>query len=250
MRNLIILLLSLTFLGIQPTKADPDAPFKFKSGDKDVVTIERSYTASIIKKDKLCNNSNLSSVCDFLVDNYSRRFEREMVIRINQSIDFDSPDFSSFNRERSYQYVRMFLHDNSHIAVTTLYSFFKIVVPDHQNSYSIETFNYDMEKKNVLRFSDLFEDSETAAMLCARHVEEKFKNAKSYLLPVVIAAVELEPHNFIITKKGIRLFFASGLLSSQGQPNDECDIAIEDLKDAKPFARFWPQLANETEENK
>ena len=65
------------------------------------------------------------------------------------------------------------------------------------------------------------------------------------MLPVVIAATELSPHNFIITKNGLRLFFAAGLLNNEKGMVSECDINIDDLKDAKPLAKFWPQLKSD-----
>ena len=232
-------------LAVNCAVAVENSPFAFKAGDPDVVTIERSYTTSYIKKDPLCKDSRLAPVCDFLIDSYSRRFEREMVIRFNQSIDFNSPDFTSIDRSRSFQYIVLFMHLSKNIPVATLYSFFKTDTPKAQNEFSIETFNYDIEKKKSLRFDDLFEDSETAAMLCARAVQQKFEKYDSYLLPVVIAATELSPHNFIITKNGLRLFFAAGLLNDEKDKVSECDINIDALKEAKPLAKFWPQLKSD-----
>ena len=72
--------------------------------------------------------------------------------------------------------------------------------------------------------------------------QKKFEKDGSYMLPVVIAATELSPHNFIITKNGLRLFFAAGLLNNEKGIVSEGDINIDDLKDAKPLAKFWPQL--------
>ena len=230
------------FLTVNCAPAAENSPFAFKAGDPDVVTIERTYTTSFVKKDPLCKDNRLSHLCDFLVDSYSRRFEREMVIRFNQSIDFDSPDFTSIDRSRSFQHVILFMHLSKNIPVATLYSFFKIDTPKDPDEFSIETFNYDLEKKKSLAFNELFEDSETAAMLCARAVQKKFEKDGSYMLPVVIAATELSPHNFIITKNGLRLFFAAGLLNNEKGIVSECDINIDDLKDAKPLAKFWPQL--------
>lgn len=230
------------FLSIGCADAAQNSPFAFKAGDPDVVTIERSYTTSYIKKDPLCKDKRLSPVCDFLIDMYARRFEREMVIRFNQSIDFNSPDFTSIDRSRSFQHVILFMYLSKTIPVATLYSFFKIDTPKGEDEFSIETFNYDLEKKTSLRFADLFKDSETAAMLCARAVQKKFEKYDSYLLPVVIAATELSPHNFIVTKEGLRLFFAAGVLNNEKGKVAECDINIDDLKEAKPLAKFWPQL--------
>ena len=82
-------------------------------------------------------------------------------------------------------------------------------------------------------------------MLCARAVQQKFEKYDSYLLPVVIAATELSPHNFIITKNGLRLFFAAGLLNDEKDKVSECDINIDALKEAKPLAKFWPQLKSD-----
>lgn len=46
-------------LAVNCAVAVENSPFAFKAGDPDVVTIERSYTTSYIKKDPLCKDSRL-----------------------------------------------------------------------------------------------------------------------------------------------------------------------------------------------
>ena len=45
------------FLTVNCATAAENSPFAFKAGDPDVVTIERTYTTSFVKKDPVCKDN-------------------------------------------------------------------------------------------------------------------------------------------------------------------------------------------------
>ena len=102
-----------------------------------------------------------------------------------------------------------------------------------------------------VRFNQLFENPELAAMLCARAIEAKYQSLRSPLLPVVISATELSPSNFIITQRGLRFFFAPGLVKPNSTTTESMLIRIEALQSAKPISKWWSGKVDEiTEEQR
>ena len=209
------------------------------------LTIERSFSVSYIKVPPLCELDAFKTTCTRLVNYYARRFEREMVSHLNYLYDAQSEVTQSDlrygrNRQKSVQHVTMSIYSQPNDPVLTMFSIFKQQIAGaKQQNLIVETINFEAETGKAIRFNQLFENAELAAMLCARAIEAKYSKYNSHLLPVVLSATELSPSNFIITPKGLRFFFAPGLVKPNTSVADSMLIRLELLQTAKPVAKWW-----------
>lgn len=208
------------------------------------LTVERSFSISHVTVPPICEMDKFKTTCTRLVNYYVRRFEREMVSHINLNFDAADPFSEHANmgrrREKSVQNVTMSAYSRPEEPVLTLFSIFKQkVVGQEAENLLVETINFDIESGKSIRFNQLFEQPELAAMLCARAIEAKYQALHSPLLPVVISATELSPSNFIITPRGLRFFFAPGLVKPNSTTAESMLIRLEALQSAKPIAKWW-----------
>ncbi len=208
------------------------------------LTVERSFSVSHVQVPPICELDKFKTTCTRLVNYYVRRFEREMVSHINLQFDANDP-FAEHNnmgrkREKSVQNVTMSVYSRPDEPVLALFSIFKQkVVGQEQENLLVETINFDVESGRSIRFNQLFGKPELAAMLCARAIEAKYQSLKSPLLPVVISATELSPSNFIISPRGLRFFFAPGLVKPNSTTAESMLIRLEALQSAEPVAQWW-----------
>lgn len=210
------------------------------------LTIERTFSVSHISVPQRCEERKFKTVCTRLVNYYARRFERDMVSQYstmyNTSSDlFNREGFSFYrDRERGVQNVSMSMYSPPGDPVMTLFSIFNQHVPNNpEDILIVETINFDSRSGKFIPFEDLFENHELAAMLCARIIESKYKKYGSKLLPVVISATQLRPSNFIITAKGLRFFFAPGLVKPDSKSAESIFIKLDKLQAAKPNMKWW-----------
>lgn len=210
------------------------------------LTIERSFSVSYIKVPPLCESDAFKTTCTRLVNYYARRFEREMVSHLNYLYDSAQSSLSQADlksgrsRNKSVQHVTMSIYSQPNDPVLTLFSIFKQqIAGNKQQNLIVETINFESASGKAIRFNQLFENSELAAMLCARAIEAKYSQYRSPLLPVVLSATELSPSNFIITPKGLRFFFAPGLVKPNTTVADSMLIRLELLQAAHPVDKWW-----------
>lgn len=220
------------------------------------LVIERSFSISYINVPAYCELNSFKSTCTRLVNYYARRFEREMVSNISLDYNEDDPfDKEIFevdrNKEKSTQHVQMSIYSKPGETLLTLFSIFKQKIVGAKEQLLVETMNFEAKSGRIVRFAELFEDPQLAAMLCARAIEAKYQSENFPLLPVVISATELSPSNFIITKRGLRFFFAPGLVKPSKNVADSMFIPIKALQEAKPVAKWWSGKAEAiTQEHK
>ena len=209
------------------------------------LVIERSFSISYIKVPAHCELDSFKSTCTRLVNYYARRFEREMVSNISVDYDEDDPfanDIfgSAGKRQKSVQHVTMSIYSKPGEPLLTLFSVFKQnIVGNPEEQLLVETMNFESQTGRIVRFGELFAKPQLAAMLCARAIEARYQSDKSPLLPVVIAATELAPSNFIITARGLRFFFAPSLVKPNSNKTDSMLIPLEALKSAQPVDKWW-----------
>lgn len=218
---------------------------KVEEGAKHL-TIERTFSVSHISVPQRCEERKFKTVCTRLVNYYARRFERDMVSQYstmyNTSSDlFNREGFSFYrDRERGVQNVSMSMYSPPGDPVMTLFSIFNQHVPNNpEDILIVETINFDSRSGKFIPFEALFENHELAAMLCARAIEAKYQKYGSKLLPVVISATQLRPSNFIITAKGLRFFFAPGLVKPESKSAESIFIKLDKLQAAKPNMKWW-----------
>lgn len=212
-------------------------------GGKELV-IERSFTISYIKVPKRCETDAFKSTCTRLVNYYARRFEREMVSNISVEYSQENPFEQDIfdvdkQKEKAVQHVQINLYSKPGEPLVSLFSIFKQKNVNSPEQLLVETMNFDENTGRIIRFNELFENPQLAAMLCARAIEEKYSSFKSPLLPVVVSATELNPSNFIITARGLRFFFAPGLVKPNNNIAQSIFITLDMLKSAKPKDEWW-----------
>ncbi|MDT3662082.1 MAG: hypothetical protein ROM54_00985 [Anaerobiospirillum sp.] len=213
-------------------------------------TVERSFSISHVQVPPICELDQFKTTCTRLVNYYVRRFEREMVSHINLNFNADDPFAAhahmGLKREKSVQNVTMSAYSRPDEPVLTLFSIFKQkIVGQEAENLLVETINFDVKSGKSIRFNQLFENPELAAMLCARAIEAKYQSLRSPLLPVVISATELSPSNFIITPRGLRFFFAPGLVKPNSTTAESMLIRLEALQSAKPLSKWWSGKVDE-----
>ena len=218
-----------------------------------IFTVERSFSVSHVQVPPICELDQFKTTCTRLVNYYVRRFEREMVSHINLQFDASDPFAQNgdmgHQREKSVQKVTMSAYSRPDEPVLTLFSIFKQkIVGQEAENLLVETINFDIASGKSIRFNQLFENPELAAMLCARAIEAKYQSLHSPLLPVVISATELSPSNFIITPRGLRFFFAPGLVKPNSTTAESMLIRIEALQSAKPLTKWWSGKVDEISE--
>lgn len=214
------------------------------SKGRKILTIERSFSVTKVSIPKQCETDNLRSICTRLVNYYARRFERDMVSHINIVYDEENPferdDFSlSEHRVKSEQFVTMSFYSQPSDPVLTLFSIFKQKIAGEDEILLVETMNFNKETNKLIKFSELFENSDLAAMLCARAIESNYAKEKSKLLPVVVSATELSPSNYIITARGLRFFFAPGLVDNNKNKAASFLVPLDMLQTARPNEKWW-----------
>lgn len=210
-------------------------------GGKELV-IERSFSISYIKVPARCEENAFKSTCTRLVNYYARRFEREMVSNISVEYNEDNPfdkEIFTLDKQKSVQHVQINLYSKPDEPLVSLFSIFKQHIIGSKEQLLVETMNFDGSSGRIIRFNELFENPELAAMLCARAIEAKYSAYHSPLLPVVISATELNPSNFIITARGLRFFFAPGLVKPDSNIAESIFINLNILKSAKPKDDWW-----------
>ncbi|MBU3843631.1 MAG: hypothetical protein H9847_01975 [Candidatus Anaerobiospirillum pullicola] len=210
------------------------------------LVIDRSFSTSYIDVPQTCELDAFKTTCTRLVNYYARRFEREMVSHLNYLYDGDDDLttstvlFNSRSRPKSVQHVKMSIYSQPGDPVLTMFSIFKQrIAGANKENLIVETINFEAETGKAIRFNQLFENSELAAMLCARAIEAKYTKFNSPLLSIVLSATELSPTNFIITPKGLRFFFAPGLVKPNTTVADSMLIRLELLQSAKPVEKWW-----------
>ncbi len=220
---------------------------KVEQGAKKL-TIERTFSVSHISVPQRCEERKFKAVCTRLVNYYARRFERDMVSQYSTMYTASSDQFNREgydlyrDRERGVQNVSMSMYSPPGDPVMTLFSIFNQHIPNNENGEEIlivETINFDSRTGKFIPFNELFENHELAAMLCARAIEAKYQKYGSKLLPVVISATQLRPSNFIITAKGLRFFFAPGLVKPNSKSAESIFIKLDKLQAAKPNMKWW-----------
>lgn len=209
-----------------------------------ILTIDRTFSTSRITVPKLCENDSYRSICTRLVNYYARRFERDMVSYVNSQYNFGD-DLNSIdleqrrNRSKAYQDVSMSIYSRKDDPVLTLFSVFKQKIDNSNQNLLVETINFEADTGRVINFTELFNNPELAAMLCARAIESKYSKYNSVLLPAVISATQLQPVNYIITPKGLRFFFAPGLVKPGTNIADSMLVPLAQLKSAGPIDKWW-----------
>lgn len=209
---------------------------------------ERNYTKTTIKYPKECKLKQLAVACGHITETFVQRFEHDRVIDINSKLDFDT-DMVVLNSDISTQEVELRLLHNTNKHTQSFYAITHKNI-EGEKFVNIDVFNIDKTHglKN-LTFDELFERSDIAKMIIARAVEKKFLQFNATLLPVIVALMEVAPRNFAIGKNGLVLFFAPGQVNEKSKSFDILSIKIEDLKDAKPKARYWTKLKDKTQKS-
>lgn len=209
---------------------------------------ERNYTKTTITYPKECKLKQLAVACGHISETFVQRFEHDRVIDINSKLDFDT-DMVVLNSDISTQDVDLRLLHNTNTQIQSFYAITHKNI-EGQKFINIDVFNIDKTHglKN-LTFDELFERADIAKMIIARAVEKKFEKYNATLLPVIVALMEVAPRNFAIDKNGLVLFFAPGQVNEKSKTFDILSIKIEDLKDAKPKARYWIKLQDNTHKN-
>lgn len=210
---------------------------------KDLI-IERSYSKSKIEVPLACEEQSLRPICSRLVNYYTRRFEREMVIRSNANINVEE-DFdlsSSFKTNKAFQHIKMAIYTKEESPIFTLFSILNQTFVDGTKVLQVETINFDKSNNEPVDFNTLFEKPELAAMLCARAIEANYSKYKSPNLQIAISATELRPTNYLISPKGLRFFFAPGLVTMKKDKKntDSLLVPIAQLMPALPKDKWWP----------
>lgn len=210
------------------------------------ITIERSYSKTIVQVPKECEQASLRPICTRLVNYYTRRFEREMVLRSNQDISAENDLNLTFKykRQKAIQNIDITVYSKKESAIFTLFSIFQQNLPNGVENMVVETVNFESATSKPIKFNDLFDNPALAAMLCARAIENNYQQYKSPNLQIAVSVTELSPSNFAVFQKGLRFFFAPGIVKSEqtDQQTDTIFIPIESLIEAGPKAMWWPNL--------
>ena len=235
-------LIFLTTLGFASEIKPPQGaePLVYKE------TIERSYTTTTVQLPQLCRHQRAKKFCQTISNYFARRFERELIMEQSSKLDYDDPNPQAFAIARASQQVFLFFLQNKQAPVTTLYALSFQYFSDKADTRMVETFNFDNETERNLRFDELFDDPQLAAMLIARQVEARYRNEGSFMLPAMVAATEYAPRNFIIVTDGLRLFFAPGTVSGDARQLQSLKIPLTALMAAGPKARYWPQVESKS----
>lgn len=232
---LILLTLSLGALSVTFAQESKDL-----TGDPQLkFVLHRTYSTTTIKLPTLCKNERAQRLCRNLTSYFARRFERELIMLSNELIDFDAPNFNHV-RLHGDQSVYLFFLQNKEAPLVTLYAISFQYLPNVRERRMVETFNFDREEERNVRFEELFENPQLAAMLIARYIEREYKDSENPLLDVLITATEFEPSNFIVVQDGLRLFFAPGFVNHEVDKVQTLKIPLTYLLEAKPNSRYWP----------
>lgn len=209
------------------------------------VTFDKSYSVTTVQLPNLCRTERAGRFCSLMANYFSRTFERELIMEQTANIDFDDPNSQGFNPVKARQNVFIFFLQNKTAPIASLYALcFQYFDGEEKASRRrVVTFNFDIESERNLAFSDLFEDSELAAMLIARKLEEHYKDTGSPFLPMLVTATEYLPANFVVVEDGIRMFFAPGVVNPDESKMQSFKIELPDLMEAGPKAKWWPSLA-------
>ncbi len=207
------------------------------------LTFERSYSTTVVHLPSLCRSGRAQGFCSRMAGFFARSFERDLIMEQAAAIDFDDPNLDnfSFGRERASQNVFMFFLQNKSAPIASLYALsFQYFADDRPSRSKITTFNFDLESERNLAFGELFTDSELAAMLIAREIEQHFQDDDSPYLPLLVTATQFQPTNFIVVDDGLRMFFAPGIAGGDTSQMQSFKISLEKLAAAGPRSKWWP----------
>lgn len=207
------------------------------------LAFERSYSTTTVQLPSLCRAARAQGFCNRMAGFFARSFERELIMEQAAAIDFDDPNpvDLSFSRLKASQNVFMFFLQNKSAPIASLYALSFQYFSDGRPSRSkITTFNFDIESERNLAFGELFADSELAAMLIAREIEDHYRDDASLYLPLLVTATQYLPTNFIVVDDGLRMFFAPGVVGKDVSKMQSFKINLEKLAAAGPKSKWWP----------
>ncbi len=207
---------------------------------------ERSYTVSRFTLPYTCKEENYKGICNFFVNYFVSKFDHDYISFVTSHLDLEDPDEDQLsNRETAYQDVNLDIRVIKKVG-------FMYVEADIDQEYmgekasQKELFNFHLATRKIVKFRDLFDDPELAAMLCANLIEDKYldsSNTKN--LAIVRAQIEIEPSNFLILPDGIEFIFNEGVVSPKKE-DSSVFISTDDLKAAKPKEQWFPLLKKDS----
>ncbi len=207
-------------------------------GDRHYLLESGASTSDITIRGR-CNQVEYQDMCRLMASYYSRRYEREVIMRQGPD-DGAGPQ----RRQRSVQFMTMELLQVAK-GILAVHTTFRQREPNAEVRSFIEAVNLGSDQRPI-GFESLFENPSYAAMLCARAIEREFEVQGAEQLPLVVAATETEPRNFLITESGLRFFFMPDTVSMDTSRAESIDIPIESLYDAGPNEAIWATaLGNE-----
>lgn len=211
----------------------------------DIVTIEKNNSITKVDMPKACNLKEAKNFCNRLADEYARAFERNLIIEYNSTIDFSKPELH-MHRKHSYQDVKMsFLNNSPNVPIVTLYTVFNQNIREGEyHRVKVETMNFLISEKRRLHLTDLFDNASLASMIFARAIEYNITKDRGPLFDVIVAATEIEPQNYVVTEKGIRLYFEPNTITNSNKI-EKIDISINNLLIAHPKEQWWPEFFRE-----
>lgn len=226
-----ILLLGLTFITTCHASFDSETPER---------VISRSFSDTFVRTSDLCAKSEYSKICDFFVEDYSRQFERNVIVFMNENLNVDNA--LEFDLTiRSSQELDLYLFEESPGMAAVLLTLDQNII-DLYHCFTIITKNISLEDRHEVAFDDLFVQPQLASMLCARYIQNYFKDAKNKnILSVIVAVTEYKPQNFVISKKGLEFFFTGDILDGE-EKYIRISIPLLYLQKAQPNLDFWPNF--------
>ncbi len=247
--------LMLFALGLNLASAKDDAPPKGRPGEvlfghvppkrvQPTYSFEeaRSYTVSNFTLPVMCKESRYDGICGFFVNYFVSKFDHDYISFVTSHLNLDDPEDDQLsNREIAYQNVSLDLRVIKEVG-------FMCVEADISQEYmgekalQKELYNFHLASNKIVKFHDLFERPDLAAMLCANIIEDRYKDtASAKNLAIVRAQIEVEPSNFIILPDGLAFVFNEGVLTPK-KADSTIFIGVEVLKDAGPKDQWFPLL--------
>lgn len=210
-------------------------------GEEGGYTIEeRSFTTTKLKLSDRCKEEKFNELCtrfsNYLISNY----ERNMVVRNNAHIDYDDPSSITPNLTQKEQTVEIVIREIKNLNFAIIEADIKQDI-DGTSSEFVQCFNVNLTTGEYIRFSELFENSKLAAMLCARKIEKQFSENQTRALLATISLTEVNPTNFMLRPDGLEFLFAPNTVTTDGKQATVL-VTLDELKRANPLAKWFPVI--------
>ncbi|MCR5536881.1 MAG: hypothetical protein K6F05_05640 [Succinivibrio sp.] len=206
------------------------------------VVEERAFTKTTLQMPEICKSQDFAKTCRGFSSYLVSRFERSMVQRRYDELPPDTPLAMPDEDDLDLQEVKFDIKLLHKLNLASCSAEIRQVI--NKTSYNfIETFNINLNTKYMVTFNELFEDANLAAMLCARAIEDKYREYGTKNLQAVVTLTEVMPSNFIIRPDGLEFIFSPGLVKT-GNNAEHYTVTLDKLEQAQPHEQWFPGFKN------